>query len=335
MSTEVKLLSDNISELLQQEFMDVEISGIPLDTPSGEDSSGWVSDEPSDDEDTSDNDDDTSDNDKDSPDDSDSIMGDNDLGQMSGEDSLTSNISSDDDGTLSDDEFDTTDSDRGDDTDSDAPPPSFRTHIFNELEQMYAHRYETPHRRLQKPMAPFSRHVLTTLKTSRPDHFRSELRVSPLTFDRLVEAIAADPVFESRSALSHQAPVHEQLAVALYRFGHNGNAASLQSVANWAGIGKGTVELYTHRVMTALLRPEFMGNSVHWPSEEEKEAAKKWVELHSCKAWRNGWCFVDGTLIPLVTRPYWYGESYFDRKCRYSLNIQVCFPISTWVQLRL
>ena len=162
---------------------------------------------------------------------------------------------------------------------------------------------------------PFLKHVLGQLKVNRPDHFRAELRVSPLAFDRLVGAIANDPVFSNHSVSSHQAPVSEQLAVALYRFGHNGNAASLQSVANWAGIGKGTVELYTHRVMAAFLKPEFMRDCVHWPDEEEKEVAKKWVERHSCKAWRDGWCFVDGTLIPLMNRPYWYGESYFDRKC--------------------
>ena len=58
-------------------------------------------------------------------------------------------------------------------------------------------------------------------------------------------------------------------------------------------------------------------------TEDEKEDAKMWVEAHSCKAWRDGWCLVDGTLIPLYDRPHWYGESYFDRKCNYSLNFQV------------
>ena len=33
---------------------------------------------------------------------------------------------------------------------------------------------------------------------------------------------------------------------------------------------------------------------------------------------------MDGTLVPLSKRPTWFGESYFDRKCNYSLNIQVC-----------
>jgi hypothetical protein len=75
--------------------------------------------------------------------------------------------------------------------------------------------------------------------------------------------------------------------------------------------------------MTAVLRPGFMQTAVRMPTATEKEDAKAWVQNHSCKAWRNGWCFVDGTLIPLDQRPTWYGESYFDRKCNYSLNIQV------------
>ncbi|EJF65499.1 hypothetical protein DICSQDRAFT_50638, partial [Dichomitus squalens LYAD-421 SS1] len=62
---------------------------------------------------------------------------------------------------------------------------------------------------------------------------------------------------------------------------------------------------------------------IRLPTPEEKEDAKAWVEEHSCHAWRHGWCMVDGTLVPLFTRPHWFGESYFDRKCRYSLNVQI------------
>jgi hypothetical protein len=159
----------------------------------------------------------------------------------------------------------------------------------------------------------------------RADHFRQSLRVSPLTFDKLVSALEDDPIFFNNSN-SPQLPVDEQVAVALYRFGHDGNAASMQAVANWAGLGKGTVHLITRRVMTAVLRPGFMQEAVRMPTATEKEAAKRWVQQHSCKAWRNGWCFVDGTLVPLDQRPTWYGESYFDRKCNYSLNLQVCAP---------
>ena len=298
MSSETKLLADNALELLQMESLDADIAEVSPDTSSSEDSSCTASDEDS--EDTSD-------------DDLDQIAEDG-----TDEDISMSDVSSDDDGMLSDDELDFTDSDT-----ENRPPTSFHLQVFDELRQMYTHRYEAPRKRLPKPRPPFLKYVLETLKALRPDRFRAELRVSPHAFDCLVEAITDDPVFVSHSECSRQAPIQEQVAVALYRFGHNGNAASLQSIANWAGIGKGTVELYTHRVMIALLRPEFMRNAVRWPSDEEKGAAKKWVQAHSCKAWRGGWCFVDGTLVPLSTRPYWYGESYFDRKCRYSLNVQV------------
>ena len=77
--------------------------------------------------------------------------------------------------------------------------------------------------------------------------------------------------------------------------------------------------------MTAVLRPEFMNEAVCFLDAEEKEVAKKWVHQHSCRAWINGWCLVDGTLVPLVERPHWFGESYFDQKNSYLLNIQACF----------
>ncbi|KAF7348137.1 hypothetical protein MSAN_01766500 [Mycena sanguinolenta] len=186
---------------------------------------------------------------------------------------------------------------------------------------MYETRYEKPRDTL--PRGPsYLHHVLTALKAGRDDHFRQALRVSPQTFDKLVACLENDPVFSNNSNQS-QLSVDQQLAVALYRFGHDGNGASVQSVANWAGLGKGTVHLCTRRVMTAVLRPSFMQAAVRLPTQEEKEKAKQWVHDHSCKSWRNGWCFVDGTLVPLEERPTWYGPSYFDRKCKYSLNIQV------------
>ena len=39
--------------------------------------------------------------------------------------------------------------------------------------------------------------------------------------------------------------VKQQLAIALYRFGHYGNTASTMKVALWAGVGFGTVPLVT------------------------------------------------------------------------------------------
>ncbi|KLO04406.1 hypothetical protein SCHPADRAFT_947717 [Schizopora paradoxa] len=168
------------------------------------------------------------------------------------------------------------------------------------------------------PALPF---ILSTLHDTDPAKFRQYLRVSPRTFDQLVEAVEGDRKFQN-NARNEQMPVTYQVAIVLYRFGHYGNAVSLDKVASWAGVGKGTVNEVTRRVLTAFLRKSFRDAALGMPTAEEKEEAKQWVEEHSCHAWREGWCMVDGTLVPLYHRPYWFGESYFDRKCRYSLNFQ-------------
>lgn len=197
-----------------------------------------------------------------------------------------------------------------------------RSWINDQISDMYETRYEQPRNELPRGPA-YIHHVLQAMKAGRIDHFRQALRVTPLTFEKIVAKIIDDPVFSNNSN-NAQISVEEQLAVTLYRFGHDGNASGLQSVANWAGLGKGTVHLVTRRVMTAILRPGFMEEAVRFPTPEEKEMAKQWVESHSCKAWRDGWCLVDGTLVPLAERPHWFGASYFDRKSNYSLTFQVC-----------
>ncbi|KAG6839434.1 hypothetical protein C0991_002588 [Blastosporella zonata] len=133
-------------------------------------------------------------------------------------------------------------------------------------------------------------HVLNVLKQQHPDHFRQELHVSPYTFDSLVTSIIGNTVFANNSQ-NEQIPVEEQLAIYLYHLGHFGNAAGLDKVAKWAGYSKGTITLATCQNIQA-------------PTPTEKEKAKTWVEEHSCYEWQDGWCMVDGTLIPLYNRPY-------------------------------
>lgn len=204
----------------------------------------------------------------------------------------------------SENDADIEDSDVEDMGQSSIPRLGRRTRV--EISEMYSERYEEPHDvPIPRPPAQMP-HVLRVLKHERPDHFREILRVSPVTFDRIVDGIKDDPVFTNKSN-NPQLPVEEQVA----------------AVARWAGAGRGSPSLHTKRVLTAVLRHDFMEQAVCFPTKEEKEEAKAWVEAHSCHAWRDGWLMVDGTLIPLFDRPFWYGESYFDRKCNYSLNIQV------------
>src|SRR5205085_1718879 len=144
-------------------------------------------------------------------------------------------------------------------------------------------------------------------KVNRPEIFRSYLRISPTCFDALVSAIEGHEVFQNNSNHS-QIPVPQQLAIALYRFGHYGNAASTLKVALWAGVGYGTVQLVTCRVIAAICTERFRRSALRWPSPEAKEAAKTWVEQNSCPGWRNGWLMVDGTLVPLFMWPAFYGN---------------------------
>jgi hypothetical protein len=152
----------------------------------------------------------------------------------------------------SDDPFsDGADADDEEDDDDEEDPPLLRRWVRGQIDDMYSHRYEVP--RDELPRGPsYLTHVLTVQKAHRPDHFRQALRVSPATFDRMVQTLKNDPVFSNNSP-NAQISVEQQVAVTLYRFGHDGNAAGLQGVANWAGLGKGTIHLITRRVMTAIL----------------------------------------------------------------------------------
>ena len=95
-------------------------------------------------------------------------------------------------------------------------------------------------------------------------------------------------------------------------------------VALWADVGFGTVSLVTKRVVKALYSEPFQCSALRWSLDSAKEAVKAWVEESSCPAWHDGWLMVDGTLVPLFMRPGFFGNTWFDHKSNYSMNVQVC-----------
>jgi hypothetical protein len=99
------------------------------------------------------------------------------------------------------------------------------------------------------------------------------LHITPQCFNDLVVTIKDDPIFHNNSN-NPQMPVAEQIAIALYRFGHYGNAASQMKVALWAGVGYGTVGLVTSRVMAATCSEHFRRSTLKWTSDKAKETAK-------------------------------------------------------------
>jgi hypothetical protein len=77
-------------------------------------------------------------------------------------------------------------------------------------------------------------------------------------------------------------PVIQQLAIAMFQFGHFGNAALVESVAQWAGVAARHVVKCTHWVM--IMFSDLHGEAVRWPTTAEKEEAKEWVEAALCVA---------------------------------------------------
>ncbi|KAF7372339.1 DDE Tnp4 domain-containing protein [Mycena venus] len=144
--------------------------------------------------------------------------------------------------------------------------------------------------------------VLVEFKANDPKRFRRNLRVLPDTFDALVERIEDHPVFSNNSR-HPETPVYIQLAIALYRFGHYGNAASVEGISQWAGVSVGLVVKCTHHVIIAFL-------SIHDES------------LYRARIGEEDFLWLM-ELVPLLEEPGHYGEAYFDRKSNYSLNVQL------------
>ncbi|KAJ8092390.1 hypothetical protein PM082_023845 [Marasmius tenuissimus] len=189
------------------------------------------------------------------------------------------------------------------------------------LAATHANRYNQEQTKIPKTKDNI-RLLLTEYKQNFPEIFRSFVHMTPHSFDRLLDLISSHYVFTNNSSIP-QMPVEVQLAIALYCFGHYGNAASAMKVALWAGVRVGTVKLVTDQVMLACLDKSFRVSTIYKPDESAKEKAKEWVEGRSCLEWRDGWLMIDGTLVPLYARPAHFGNTWFDCKSNYSMNVKL------------
>ncbi|KIK23917.1 hypothetical protein PISMIDRAFT_32470, partial [Pisolithus microcarpus 441] len=165
-------------------------------------------------------------------------------------------------------------------------------------------------------------HLLDHYADFRPLSFRKRLHVEPEIFDCILDQISDHPIFQSRSH-NPQLPVAIQLAVFLNRAGHYGNGCTPNSVSEWAGISVGSVINCTNRVMVAILDQHDDFIMIPTGDSEDMERSRQWVENKSCRGWRNGIMAADGSTINLFQKPSIYGETFYDRKSRYSLNCQV------------
>ncbi|KAJ7887973.1 hypothetical protein B0H13DRAFT_2533665 [Mycena leptocephala] len=107
---------------------------------------------------------------------------------------------------------------------SDLDEPTLAEQYVQGMAELYPEHYLNERREVPKTRS-FMRLLLDVYKYERPAYFRSYLQINPDCFDALVTAITDDDVFHN-NLNNVQMPVEEQLAIALYRFGHHGNSAS-------------------------------------------------------------------------------------------------------------
>ncbi|PUU76597.1 hypothetical protein B9Z19DRAFT_989833, partial [Tuber borchii] len=158
-----------------------------------------------------------------------------------------------------------------------------------------------------------------------PDLFRQQVRMSPLTFTTLLSILRPLPYFNTNSQVP-QLALEKQLLLTLKWLGSYGNSTSLANLAQWGGVGEGTVDKVIRRVLKAVIESSLRERHVFWPTSgsRRREKAKEMVAEKVIDGWRGGWCMIDGTLVPLHSKPHYFGEWFLDRKSNYLVNVQVC-----------
>jgi hypothetical protein len=150
------------------------------------------------------------------------------------------------------------------------------------------------------------------------DEFREAFRMNKDTFLFILNKIQNHKVFKNNSRHQQQ-PVWLQLLVSLERFGFDGTSSSIGKISRSLGISRGTVILYTARVIEAILsiHDEF----IKWPSRRKrKQTSDYFEETHQFKGLVG---IVDSTFVNLCEKPQVDPETYWSRKQRYSMNVQI------------
>lgn len=158
-----------------------------------------------------------------------------------------------------------------------------------------------------------------------PHAFCKKVWVNHNIFDHILDQIINHPIFHSQSLANPQLPIAVQLAVFLNHTGHYGNAISISDVALWAGVSEGSVVNCTNWAMTALL--DQYNEFIKFPDPDSADCTNANTyagSVSTCQQWCGGWLAAYGSSIPPFQKPGYYGETFYNRKSRYSLNCQVC-----------
>jgi DDE superfamily endonuclease len=160
-----------------------------------------------------------------------------------------------------------------------------------------------------------------------PDHvdglndreFLFHFRMSRDCFWQLVAELKDLPIFRNDGDGCVPRPAEQQLLVLLKYFGSDGNAASSFNVGAFFGISRGSVESCRLCALRALLTLE--DRTYYWPNSEERKQLSN--RIRDTYLFPNCVGFIDGTLLPLATRPLLHGENYLSRKRFYAIVMLV------------
>ncbi len=150
------------------------------------------------------------------------------------------------------------------------------------------------------------------------EEFLKNFRISRYSFHWLLQLFIDSPELASVGT-KERLPPALHLLLFLKKVGSEGVSANDSQLAQFFGIGKGTVPIMFRRMKSAIL--SLKEDVISWPTAEEKEIMK--LEIKAKYGFQKCIGIIDGTIIILSQRPDRYGDSYWCRKCCYSLNVQV------------
>jgi hypothetical protein len=152
--------------------------------------------------------------------------------------------------------------------------------------------------------------------------FRFHFRISRETFWELVELLKDHEAFTRRGSDSRgppPKPAHHQLLVLLKYYGCEGNQASSKALSTFFATSNGVVDTCRNNALQALLSLE--DRIYFWPDAGERRA----IAMRIKQQYRFPNCvgLIDGTLLPLASRPLLHGENYLSRKRFYAIVMLV------------
>ena len=147
------------------------------------------------------------------------------------------------------------------------------------------------------------------------DHrFKVIMRMNSDNFQKLVSILVCHPIFQNNSN-NLQAPVELQLAILLRRIGSKEN---IFEICSRFGIAEGTVYLFCKRAMIAIFSLKRI--LIKWPTGEAKQDVHEGFK--KIGGMENVIGAIDGSHIGLANAPLKQPETYWNRKKRYSIQLQ-------------